>query len=348
MTKKSRGRPGKGIRLTERSGIYVIIDGDKRTSTRTRDRMEAEGKLAEYKIQQHAEPAETASTHPATVTVNDVLKYYAHYHLPHIVSQQRRLDAIARLEETIGSLTIDKLNGATCRYFIEERGVSDGTVRLELGALQAAINFCVREGILDHAKKLPLPKKPASRTRWLERDEAAKLLCAAWMNKRSRHLARFILIALYTGTRTTNILNLKWKPHANGGWIDTENGLLYRETAGAMKTNKRAPTIPIPRRLLPHLKRWEKLDAAKGREWVIEYAGKSVASLKKTWANTVDSAGIDPVNKHDLRHTCASWLMQSGNDIWKSAKYLGMSPQILEDVYGHFHPNHLRDIANTF
>ena len=114
MTKSNRGRPGKGTRLTERSRIFVIIDGDKRISTRTRDRMEAEGKLAEYKIQQHAEPAETiVSTHPATVTVNDVLKHYARYHLPHIASQQRRLDAIARLEETIGNLTIDKLNGAT-------------------------------------------------------------------------------------------------------------------------------------------------------------------------------------------------------------------------------------------
>ncbi len=51
---------------------------------------------------------------------------------------------------------------------------------------------------------------------------------------------------------------------------------------------------------------------------------------------------------HDLRHTCATWLMQSGADTWAAAGYLGMTVQVLERVYGHHHPDHLRDAVEAF
>jgi hypothetical protein len=46
--------------------------------------------------------------------------------------------------------------------------------------------------------------------------------------KINRHLARFILIALYTGTRHDAILRLQWIPNTAGGWIDLASGVIYR------------------------------------------------------------------------------------------------------------------------
>ena len=37
--------------------------------------------------------------------------------------------------------------------------------------------------------------------------------------------------------------------------------------------------------------------------------------------------------------------MQQGSDIWEAAGYLGMSPELLERVYGHHHPDFQSDVA---
>jgi hypothetical protein len=38
--------------------------------------------------------------------------------------------------------------------------------------------------------------------------------------------------------------------------------------------------------------------------------------------------------------------MQHGSDIWDAAGYLGMSPEVLERVYGHHHPDFQSDVAD--
>ena len=39
------------------------------------------------------------------------------------------------------------------------------------------------------------------------------------------------------------------------------------------------------------------------------------------------------------RHTRATWMMQAGVDKWQAAGALGMSVQMLEENYGHHHPD---------
>src|SRR6516165_12589546 len=73
------------------------------------------------------------------------------------------------------------------------------------------------------------------RKRHLNRSEVAALLAGAlgWdrrgvrhRTKINRHLARFILIALYTGTRHDAILRLRWVPNTDSGWIDLVSGVM--------------------------------------------------------------------------------------------------------------------------
>src|SRR5215469_18452834 len=46
------------------------------------------------------------------------------------------------------------------------------------------------------------------------------------------------------------------------------------------------------------------------------------------------------------RHTAATWLMRAGVDKWEAAGFLGMSVEMLDRVYGHHHPDHLRAAAH--
>lgn len=335
-------RKAKGPRLyCERNSVwYIRDDGGVFFSTGTRDRREAEGALARYLAEKDRPQGRRD---PAEVSVGDVLEIYGRERAPHVTDPSRIGYAIQALVPILGDLPVGNITGAMCRYYAETRDRAPGTVRKELGTLQAAINHAHSEGYLTSAPRVRLPAKPPPRDRWLTRDEVARLLRAAWRNPKAKHLARFILVAIYTGTRTEAILGLRFMPNAAGGWVDTEAGLMYRRAAGKAETKKRQPPVPIPRPLSAHLRRWER----NGARFVVEVDGQRVAEVKHSWATALAEAGIEHCTRHDLRRTAVTWAMASGVDKWAAAGFFGLSLDILERVYGHHHPDHLRSAAEA-
>jgi integrase-like protein len=78
----------------------------------------------------------------------------------------------------------------------------------------------------------------------------------------------------------------------------------------------------------------------------VEFNGKPVASVKKGFKTAVGLARLrGRVTPHTLRHTAATWLMQRGVPIWAAAGFLGMAPEVLQETYGHHHPDHLQGAA---
>jgi integrase len=75
--------------------------------------------------------------------------------------------------------------------------------------------------------------------------------------------------------------------------------------------------------------------------------GKPIGNIKKGFAAACKRAGIEGATPHTLRHTAATWRMQSGRPIPEIARYLGMTEKTLIDTYGHFHPDWLRAAANA-
>jgi hypothetical protein len=161
-----------------------------------------------------------------------------------------------------------------------------------------------------------------------------------------RHLARFILIGLYTGTRASAIAAAS--PHRGEGrsFVDLEQGIFYRLPEGQRETNKRQPPVPIPPRLLAHLRRWKANGIA--RDHFVEWSGKPIKSVKTAFKTAVRLAKLDGnITPHTLRHTAATWLMQAGVDKWEAAGFLGMTVEMIDRVYGHHHPNYLRHAAHA-
>jgi integrase len=153
-----------------------------------------------------------------------------------------------------------------------------------------------------------------------------------------RHVARFILVGLYTGTRAGAICAASFQPAIGRGHIDLDRGIFYRRAQGASPTKKRQPAAMLPPRLLAHIRRWaEKGIAARA---VVEFEGRPVKSVRKAFARAAKDAGLAGVTPHVLRHKAASWAMQGGANIYASADYLGMTIETLERVYGHLRPDH--------
>jgi integrase len=175
----------------------------------------------------------------------------------------------------------------------------------------------------------------------------------------AEHVARFILVGLYTGTRAGAICGASLERVSGRGYIDLKAGVFYRLATGARETKKRQPPVRLPPRLLAHLRRWGRLgameDAAEKaalaagekpaprrfpRDAVVEWNGRPVGRINKAFARAASAAKLSGVSPHTLRHTAATWLMQNGCDLWEAAGYLGMTVEMLERNYGHHHPDH--------
>lgn len=378
-------RPAKGIRLWLRSerrntdgkivrkAEWIIRDGPKQivTGCGRDNRAGAEKALSEHLAKRYQPDA--GQRDPDRLQVNDVLAVYGREKAPTTAAPERIGYALGPLSQFWAGKTIGEIRGATCREYAAWRTaqrwtratarndlfVSIGTARRELECLQAAIGYYAAEYKLTTVPVVTLPEKPESKDRWLTRQEAAAMLKSAHRDPRKKHLVRFLLIGVYTGTRHDAMLRLKWMPSTDGGWIDLDAGLIYRRGTEQRKTKKRQPTSRIPPRLMFWLKRWKAIDdkanAKRQAEkepiclHVISWAGKPIAKERRAWGEARQSAGLDAsVTPHSLRHTAATWLMQRGADIWDAAGYLGMDATTLERVYGHHHPDFQKDLVAKF
>ena len=142
-----------------------------------------------------------------------------------------------------------------------------------------------------------MPEKETPRDRWLIRSEAARLIRQAWRyreiqkghptGQRSRqHVARFFLVALYTGTRGGAVCGAAFEHVAGAGYIDLERGIFYRRPAGRKETKKRQPPVPLPRRLLVHLRRWQRL----GQRYCVEFNGAPIKGISKAFRRNAEAA----------------------------------------------------------
>jgi integrase len=348
--------------LDKRRCFYIVWTENGRSrerSTGTADRQVAEIALAEFI---HRRTRGAGPCEPGVALVTDILADYAQDHAQETNAPWRIGAAIKGLVPFWQGRTVSDVNRDTCRAYASKRERSGGTVRRELGVLRAAINHAYRNGRITRAPAVHLPPRPDPRDRWLSQEEAARLIAGAlgfsfarctdlstrkerwviWDRERAHarlHLPLFILLGLYTGARKQAILSLRWTQ------VDLKEGRIDFNVPGARRTNKRRGHIPIPMRLLAHLRRARLRGSELG--FVVNENGNRLAEVKRGFASACRRAGLDDVTPHVLRHTCATWLMQRGVPMWEAAGFLAMTRETLERVYGHHHPGYLRSAVEA-
>lgn len=253
---------------------------------------------------------------------------YGNEHVPGKRSAKNIAYTISNLAAFWGDKRLADVTAKNCREYAKAKTPSAG--RRDLETLRASIGHWHREyGPLGSIPAVVLPAKSEARDRWLTRSEAAKLL---WASRRSQHLRRFILLGLYTGSRSAAILGAQWH------WVDFGScTMLRREPGSGEIANKRTPKFRLGDRILSHLRRWHRLDGGSG--FIVQFDGRPVKKLRRSWPSAATRAGIQNVSPHTLRHTRATWLMQAKVDPWEAAGALGMSLEMLTRTYGHHHPD---------
>jgi integrase len=350
-----KARRGKDGRTTHK-GVWLILDGERQESTGCglNDRVGAEAALESYLASKRIKATKKSVRDPDQIPVADVLALYGSDIAPGHARPKETAARIERLLAFFGEKLLSEISGDSCREFVKTRSTPTAA-REDLVTLRAAINYHRLEGHCDRIVSVVLPEKAVARQKWLTRPQAARIILAAWRfrehqkgkptdRRTRRHVARFTLVGLYTGTRAGAVCAAALEPMEGHGWIDLDKGIFYRRPAGARETKKRRPPVPLPHRLLMHLRRWKWL----GQRFVVEWNGRPVKDCDKAFRNVAKSVGLPEVTPHVLRHSAATWLMQLGTDPWQAAEYLGMTLKTLLENYGHHHPDHLSAPREAF
>lgn len=324
----------------------------------------AEAQLAAYIAAKYAPERRVRDIE--SIDVADVLSIYDADKRPGMANQAKHDERIERLTQWWGGKKLSDVTGVNCRAYAATRKTPGGA-RRDLEDLRAAINHHSREGLHRGIVGVWLPERGEPRERWLTRSEAARLIWVCWRAREEqrrwrgpnkgetlptskrplRHIARFILLGLYTGTRAAAIAAASPTRGDGRSYVDLERGIFYRLAGGQKATAKRQPPVPLPPNLLAHMRRWHRAGVAD--HYFVEWNGKPVVSVKTGFAHAVKLAELgEGVTPHTLRHTAATWLMQNGVAIWEAAGFLGMSPELVERTYGHHHPDHLRGASRGF
>ena len=79
----------------------------------------------------------------------------------------------------------------------------------------------------------------------------------------------------------------------------------------------------------------------KGITHVVHFNGDGVKKLRNSWASIRTEADLEQhVVLHTFRHTAVTWMLQAGVSAWEVAGYVGMSVKMIEEHYGHHHPDY--------
>lgn len=171
---------------------------------------------------------------------------------------------------------------------------------------------------------VPLFDEPPPRERWLTVEERRKLFEAI---KNNWQLHAFVIIGLLTGWRKNQILFLRK--------TSLDNGYVW------IKKQKRKPE----RRVLAHPVVWNVLvNMADAREdWLfINPSGNRLVEVLPAWWKALEAGGINDLHIHDLRHSFATDMLESGAAEFAIQDALGHSALRMTQRYAHVKDDILR------
>ncbi|MFM5365101.1 tyrosine-type recombinase/integrase [Aeromonas veronii] len=178
------------------------------------------------------------------------------------------------------------------------------------------------------AREVRQQTESAGRTRFLSDAEIGRLLDAA-SNSRWERLHLLIHMALATGARRSELINLKWSD------IDFQ-----RKTAHLEQTkNGDRRTLTLTTAVIQELMPFRQV----GDAYLFPHPGKlygPFAEFDHHWRGCLIEAGISDFRFHDLRHSSASLMAKSGASLLELAEHLGHKTLNMVKRYSHLAVDH--------
>ncbi len=325
--------------LVKRGNVWwmnLVFQGQRiRRSTGTVNRALAESIMAKVKVQliegQYFDRLEEK-----TRTFDELMDRFEREHLVKLASRQTAQIFVKRFRAFFGGRTLAEITPKLIVEYKSRRyavGVKAASINRELTCLRKAFNLAKREWEWcreNPLTRVSLEKGAEKRDRWLTEDEETRLLaaCPPWLRE-------LVVFALHSGMRLGEILALTWSG------VD-----LFRRTVTVFRSkNGERRTVPLNHTLMALLTEKAKVDHLRTSLVFPSRAGTRVDPnhLRRALRPAMAKAGVVDCRFHDLRHTFATRLVQSGVDLYKVQRLLGHKSPMMTQRYAHHYPESLRD-----
>ena len=278
-------------------------------------------------------------------TLSELIDKYMASVLPFKRSQKSQKGQLLWWKEKLGYLYLADVTSSIIADKRDEllRGITPrnkkrtpATVVRYLAVLSHMFSYAVME--LEWLEDNPVsrirkPSEPRGRVRFLSSDERKRLLKACQESK-NKHLYLIVLLALSTGMRAGEILNLTWPS------IYLESGVIILHHT---KNNERR-RIPLTGLVLDLLKKKKEEKSLS----LLLFPGKkknSPIDIRSAWENALKKAKIKDYCFHSNRHDFASNLLSKGATIAQIAEVLGHKTLQCVKRYSHLCEGTARDIV---
>ena len=266
---------------------------------------------------------------------------YGRQHLPLLRAKTRAnyVGHIEVLKAHFADRYIDEVRKAHVAELVAHQkrsGLQPATIRRYLATLSSVFSFAERSGWLAQNPLIRFDRRSlpeaTPRTRFLSHDEYRRLLAAA-----GPHLRPIIETAVATGMRLEELLSLKWEH------VDLER----REVRLIVTKSKQPRVIPLSDRAVAIIAAAARSAQASPYVFTNPASGSRFKTVKRAFRTACRRAGVQDMRFHDLRHTFASWAVQSGADLYRLSRILGHTTLQMTARYAHLATEHLHEVIKN-
>lgn len=248
----------------------------------------------------------------------------------------------AILSDLTKSAVIEKIDALSSRTYDLQSGghkqISPATINRYITAFSHVCTIAMDEWewLEQHPiQKIKKRKEPRGRVRFLDDQERESLLIACREVNR-RFLYPIVVLALSTGARRSEILNLKWSD------VDIKRSII---TLHETKNGERR-ILPLAGKALKEVEQ-----LSNQCDFISEYVFPSPTDPHKpwqfqsSWNSVVKKAGLVDFRFHDLRHSAASYLAMSGASLAEISEVLGHKTLAMVKRYAHLSEAHTASVV---
>jgi integrase len=216
--------------------------------------------------------------------------------------KKRDREILAWLKDRVGQYPVSAVADPDVIEELRKDGLAEGwsqaTVDRIMGTVSAVLHRCVRWRYLEYAPKVPMYRPAGHEPRWLSPGEFEKLCSHLPL-----HLELAARLAVATLLRMRAMTRLTWDRvdlKGRRAWIPRRH----------MKA-ARTFSLPLSTEAVRVLKELRKLNPE--GDHVFQWSGKPLDDCNTlAFQRAVKASNLAPLRWHDLRHTGASWAVQSG------------------------------------
>jgi integrase len=213
--------------------------------------------------------------------------------------------------------------------------LKNATINRYVAAISVVFSYACREyGLhINPVRKIPSLPENNKRTRFLSEAERTRLFRSCRASKWDK-LYLIVLLAITTGARKGELTKLRWND------IDFDRRTAYVATT----KNGQPKVLPLTDSVIKELQLFDSKDSS--LIFASRIKEEVAYCFTKPWKKALEDGEIKDFRFHDLRHSCASYLAQSGATLLEIADVLGHKQISVTKRYAHLCIEHKEKLIN--